>query len=53
MRIGKNKTIMTSDADVSHMYSEYRASRAKKILALIVLIAVLLLASIYGLSVGS
>ena len=53
MRIGKNKTIMTSDADVSHMYSEYRASRAKKILAIIVLIAVLLLASIYGLSVGS
>ncbi|MBQ9689640.1 MAG: iron ABC transporter permease [Candidatus Methanomethylophilaceae archaeon] len=44
---------MTSDADVSHMYSEYRASRAKKILAIIVLIAVLLLASIYGLSVGS
>ena len=53
MRLGKNKTIMTSDADVSHMYSEYRASRAKKILAIIVLIAVLLLASIYGLSVGS
>jgi len=53
MVIGKKKTIVTSDSDVSHMFTEYRASRAKKAMAIILMIVALLIASIYGLSVGS
>lgn len=50
----KNRIEVTSsDEDVTYMVQSYSAFRFKKVLAIIILIAVLIVASLYGMTIGS
>lgn len=53
MITNKSKDISSTDEDVTRMYTSYRTSRSKKLLAIIILFAILIAASLYGLTVGS
>jgi iron complex transport system permease protein len=49
----RTKELASVDEDVSNMYHQYTSFRFKKILAMVVLVVVLIIASLYGMSVGS
>ena len=53
MRIGKKEFTETTDEDVRMIYSQYSAFRYKKIVAIVGLFVVLMVASLYGMTVGS
>ena len=53
MKLRKKELLETTDEDVKIIYSQYSAFRYKKIIAMVALFAILLIASLYGMTVGS
>jgi iron complex transport system permease protein len=53
IKLRKGEAIESADQDVIRMYSDYRSSRWKKVIIILAMIAGVIVASIYGLTVGS
>ncbi len=53
MKLRKKELLETTDEDVKIIYGQYSAFRYKKIIAMVALFAILLTASLYGMTVGS
>ncbi|MBQ3684899.1 MAG: iron ABC transporter permease [Candidatus Methanomethylophilaceae archaeon] len=53
MKLRREKAVASGDEDVDAMYHQYSVSRSKKVLTILILIVVLIVAALYGLTVGS
>ncbi|MBR2255244.1 MAG: iron ABC transporter permease, partial [Candidatus Methanomethylophilaceae archaeon] len=53
MKVRNNDTIASEDHDVVRMYSNYKSSRWRKVVIILAMIVGLVVASLYGLTVGS